>query len=699
MQQTLAVFAIGRRASTEMSRQIRQFFPDNAVLISAYCLDDLRQSAQTPVKADLAVFSCSPVLASLSAYLSPATPAIVARRTLSLDVINQLMDLPAGTKALLVTKNTLAISEFTKTIEEMGISHISLFSFLTHEPQTCASIETILLADEPDQIPPWATKIIDLGVREIELASLIEIANRLNQPLTINAPISTHYLQEIVARSELQIQTLKAVDLLNQQLNAVLCNVQDGLIVVDADCLVRFLNNLALDLVGADAAQAIGKPLGQIIPELKPVINANHRLSPGENIVTLGDRLFHISLQSITDKAGQFIGSVISLRNVTEVMRMEREVRHALKIRGHIAKYTFTDIIGESPAIKETVHTARKLAASELNVLIYGENGTGKELFAHSIHSASPRAGGPFIAVNCAALPPSLLESELFGYEDGAFTGAKRGGKPGLIEQADSGTIFLDEIGDISPEAQSRLLRVIQERAIMRVSGTRVIAVNARIIAATNKNLLAMIDKGDFRQDLFYRLFVAPVHIPPLRKRLQDIPLLLRYFIRESQGDERFLDSELLNRLTQHSWPGNIRELQSLIQYAAVVGDDISSFKKAIISRIESFRDAPPSIPINLHPDQLPLYLDILAVFAEAKRHDVHLGRGSLLKRLPACHFPVSEQAIRGKIVRLKEAGLLSSGAGRQGTQITDSGEAFLTAMRHYAVKATNPGVFPPARF
>ena len=688
MRQSVTILAVGKRASTEMAKQVQLFFSNKTVTVSAFCLDELRRSANVPIKTSLAVISCKPVLDLLTPFIEPGTPVLVARRTLSLPVIDQLMALPAGTKVLLVTKNPIAITEFIQTIQEMGISHISLYSFLTHEYQLCSAIKTILLADEPDQVPPWAEKTIDLGVREIDLSSLIEIANRLNQPLHTTAPISTQYLQEIVNRSEHLVETLKTVDLLNQQLSAVLNSVQDCLIVVDAAYLIRFLNNPALELIGMEASQAVGKPLKQIIPELESaVMPAGGFTAPAENIITIDHKTFYSSVQTIKDETNQFLSSIICLRDITEVMRMEKEVRQALKARGHIAKYTFEDIIGESPAMIETIAAARKLAATELNILICGENGTGKELFAHSLHSASLRSSGPFIAVNCAALPLSLLESELFGYEDGAFTGAKRGGRPGLIERADGGTIFLDEIGDIPLEAQSRLLRVIQEKALMRVGSTRVIATNVRIIAATNRNLLAMISQNAFRQDLFYRLFVAPVQIPPLRQRQQDIPLLLKYFMRESNVDGYALDNDLLNRLLQYPWPGNIRELQSVIQYAAAISGDRASFKKAVLSRIEILQDASPAIPLTLKMDELPLYTDILAVFAEAKQRRIHLGRGSLLQRLRSSHPALSEQTARNKMVRLKEAGFLSSGQGRQGTQITESGEAFLAAMRYSSVK------------
>ncbi len=364
--------------------------------------------------------------------------------------------------------------------------------------------------------------------------------------------------------------------------------------------------------------QAVGQPLQLLIPELKEVVPHDDDHLPDKSVVTIAERTYHVDIQTLKDVEGQQISAIVTLRNVTEVLRMETEVRQALRKRGYIAQYTFAQIVGASVTLKEVVDVAAKLAGSDLNVLIHGENGTGKELFAHSIHSASPRASGPFIAVNCAALSPTLLESELFGYEEGAFTGAKKGGKFGLIEQADQGTLFLDEIGDITLEAQTKLLRVIQEKALMRIGGGRVIPVNIRIIAATNKDLQDMVEKGQFRQDLFYRLFVAPLYIPPLRDRLEDIPALLESMMEECHIARNFIDSELVDCLRRYSWPGNIRELANVVQYAGVISDSPASFKKAILSRIHGNDIRSTAFPIDLQPKELPLYISILNVFAEA---------------------------------------------------------------------------------
>ncbi|MCL6518036.1 MAG: sigma 54-interacting transcriptional regulator, partial [Alicyclobacillus sp.] len=233
---------------------------------------------------------------------------------------------------------------------------------------------------------------------------------------------------------------------------------------------------------------------------------------------------------------------------------------------GHVARYTLEDILGESPRIREAKALAEKMAKSDGTVLLLGESGVGKELFAQAIHNASPRAGRPFVAVNFSALPESLMESELFGYEEGAFTGARKGGKAGLLELADGGTVFLDEIGDATPAVQVRLLRVLQEKQILRVGGTKVRSLDIRVIAATHRDLDAMAASGQFRRDLYYRLAVFPLVIPPLRDRPEDVFRLFLHFLGDP-GRYR-LDPRLRQWLTSYSWPGNVRELQNCALYA-----------------------------------------------------------------------------------------------------------------------------------
>lgn len=244
--------------------------------------------------------------------------------------------------------------------------------------------------------------------------------------------------------------------------------------------------------------------------------------------------------------------------------------------QGLVARYCFDDICGDSHLLQDTINQARKYARTQSTVLISGESGTGKELFAQSIHNESDRRCGPFVAINCAALPETLLESELFGYEEGAFTGAKRGGKQGMFEIAHGGTIFLDEIAELGPHLQARILRVLQQKEVMRVGGERIIPVDVRVVTATNRNLFEAVQKGSFREDLYYRLNVLPLKVPPLRKRPEDIPALFRYFL-ASRGEGRVpvkIPEYITEKMKRYPWPGNVRELENFVERYCAIGED-----------------------------------------------------------------------------------------------------------------------------
>ncbi len=262
---------------------------------------------------------------------------------------------------------------------------------------------------------------------------------------------------------------------------------------------------------------------------------------------------------------------------------------------------TFDEIIGSSPAIREVLALLAKVAPSDATVLILGETGTGKELFARSLHGHSRRAAKPFVRVNCAAIPQSLIASELFGHEKGAFTGALQR-RLGRFEAADGGTLFLDEVGDLPPETQVALLRVLQEREFERVGGSRTISVNVRIVAATNKDLAASVAAGTFREDLFYRLNVVPLRLPPLRERVPDLLLLIEHFLnhyaaKSGKAISR-IETVCLQRLTAYQWPGNIRELQNMVERAIVLSDGDTLFLDE-----DWFR--PASSPESVRPESL----------------------------------------------------------------------------------------------
>lgn len=353
----------------------------------------------------------------------------------------------------------------------------------------------------------------------------------------------------------------------------VLDYAYEGIISVDHEARITTFNPIAQKMTRLDAHKALGQPVEKIWPELKldRVVNSG-RDDLGQVLRVNSNQILCNKVPIIVNE--KVAGAVATFQDISRIQQMEAKIRQEIYASGHIASFTFDDIIGISPAITSTVHIAKEFAQTESAVLLLGETGTGKEVFAQSIHNYSRRAQGPFVAINCAALPSQILESELFGYVGGAFTGANREGKPGLFEVAHRGTILLDEIAEMDYVTQGKLLRVLQEKKVVRLGSDRVIPVDVRVIAATNKSLKSLVAQNQFRADLYYRLNVLRLRLPTLRDRPEDIRLYAQTFLenytRQSNRQLHF-SSGALDLLLKYPWPGNIRELRNVIERIVAV--------------------------------------------------------------------------------------------------------------------------------
>ncbi|MCQ2453198.1 MAG: sigma 54-interacting transcriptional regulator [Clostridia bacterium] len=311
---------------------------------------------------------------------------------------------------------------------------------------------------------------------------------------------------------------------------AVLNHVSDGVIAVDQNGIVRAFNPVAEMLLGRKSSEMIGRPTEKVLPEGNLLNLLSYNKPFHDEVVRIGGEYIRMSGSSMTD-ADRQLGTVITMRKVRESNVVSGNMPTVRNEKSNKAKYHFRDILGESTVLQDMIHQARQYAKVDSNILLFGETGTGKELVAQSIHNESERADRPFVAVNCAAISPSLFESELFGYVGGAFTGANKNGKAGFFESAHTGTIFLDEISEIPLEMQTRLLRIIQEREVRRIGSDKVIDVDVRIICATNKDLTQLIAENKFREDLYYRLKVLSINLPPLRRRDGDAALIMQHYL------------------------------------------------------------------------------------------------------------------------------------------------------------------------
>lgn len=387
-----------------------------------------------------------------------------------------------------------------------------------------------------------------------------------------------HTLGMVVAAADAITNELRLREVVSQK-EAILESLSEGIVVLDREGKIVYVNAAAEKMLGETSHNLAHKRLEQLLKrEAKEGFNTRlyEVLARGKKLTEeLVDLVFptktvrcSLTVRPWETPAGRRNGAVLVIKERTSVSQM------VSKYARGVVRFTFADVLGKEPRFLETVELAKRIARSDCVVLLTGESGTGKDVFAQAIHNASGRWKGPFVAINCAAIPRELLASELFGYEEGAFTGARKGGHMGKFELAQGGTLFLDEIGDMPLDMQAVLLRILEEKALVRLGGKSVIPVDVRIIAATNRDLEREVACGRFRADLYYRLNVVKIHLPPLRERKRDIMLLVKEFASRFLRREVTVDEEAQQALLSYSWPGNIRELRNVVESVLASSDE-----------------------------------------------------------------------------------------------------------------------------
>lgn len=442
---------------------------------------------------------------------------------------------------------------------------------IVEDPRSDPTYDPSVLRGETEELAEICCPIVlegrALGVLAMaamtpsQRATLMERPRHMLAFLGKVADLLASKVSELRHHSLLQLQSLR--------LEAMVDTLVEGVIAVDEAGVVTHCNRAARNILRLNDSTAVGLPLARIWPGagLLRLLEGHPAYQNEEEVFPAGRHQVHLLVSAVPIVVGgKTMGAVASLRDLRDVHRLVYHMSQPFQ------PCSFDDIIGESPVLARVKEQAQRAAAATAPVLITGESGTGKEMFARAIHWAGPRSSKPFLSVNCGAIPESLLESELFGYEGGAFTGARKEGKPGKFELADGGTIFLDEVGDLPLHMQVKLLHALQNRWIERVGGVRAIPVDVRVIAATNRDLEGMLRQGEFREDLYFRLSVIPLHIPPLRERPEDIPLLVRYFVAKHAARLGRVPLEVapdaLELLRRYRWPGNVRELENVVEYA-----------------------------------------------------------------------------------------------------------------------------------
>lgn len=595
----------------------------------------------------------------LKKHISDFDKVVVMTRGINKKFVNEIRKVQDNTDILVVNDSYESTIQTTNTFYELGISNIN---FIPYEKKLDVNnfyndIKIAITPDEMDLIPPHIEKVINIGYREIGYDTTIRIMQKLRLgQKSVNRNIIKN-MNDIVEPNAVFKSNYLNSYLKGEMLDKMIFNSYEGILLTDSGYNLVYSNerfNRIFNVYDDYTDKNIDSFIEGEIFNLICCTDFKNK------IVKINDENYAVEKSPVMlmDHA---IGYNFIFRHEKDIRDLEINLKNNLVKKGLFAKYAFEKIIHRSDSMMHCISLAKKAALTNFTILIQGESGTGKELMAQSIHNFSDRKEMPFVAINCASLPESLLESQLFGYEGGSFTGASKNGKIGLFEQANTGTLFLDEIGDISPNVQSQLLRVIQEKQIMRIGSDRVINIDVRIIVATNKNLQEEVQKGNFRSDLFYRLNVIPIKIPPLRERKEDINLLLKHFLGSNYSKVTDRQKE---SIMEYSWPGNVRELESAANYFMT----LEEFPKGIM------KGETKAAIIEARNEEM----EILKIIRENTGNFHGIGRTGIIYDLKERGIRISDARTRGILESLSKNGFIETRKGRSGNRITEKGVDYL---------------------
>ncbi|MDR3669362.1 MAG: sigma 54-interacting transcriptional regulator [Holophaga sp.] len=666
----------------EVHRQTLEALFRGAIELRCYSYDVANITG--PIDADLFLISIYQIYLNLRPFIAKNAKAIIISNTLTEEQYQRIAAMPAGLSVLLVNYSVEMTMDTISLFHRLGLNHLDLvpcYPGTTHLPQ----LETAVTPGEPQHVPPWVKQVVDIGDRVIDAKTMIDLATGLGLERLLKEDRFIEYFQSIRHSPDSVTSLFDRTNILEGQLSSLLDVMDDGIIIIENNGMVYACNRKARevldrpgDLVDCKASDLIpGIPFDRVMAG---------QMEVDYTLVKINSR--DVSIKVVPVVVGRKTRGALAIINKFEDKeRSQHRLRSQLLGKGHRARYTFEQILTRDPDFIELKDLARKKAKSDASVLIIGETGTGKELFAHAIHNASRRKEWQFVTVNCAALPESLLESELFGYEEGAFTGARRGGKPGLFELAHQGTIFLDEIGEMDLNLQTRLLRVLESREVMRIGGDSMIHIDIRIIAATNKDLWSLVEQGQFRRDLYYRLNVLPIQVPPLRERRDDILFLLDHLKRQI-GVELTITPETAELLVRYPWHGNVRELKNCAEYLAYLD------KRTIEARdLAPFLKWPEAGPRGGDPGLAAFregigvprdhYMFILECLYGNHQNRLRSGRRSLVQIAQKQDLFLTEAQIRKALVQMESFGYVHLHSGRGGSTITPEGIEALKQLRN----------------
>lgn len=594
----------------------------------------------------------------------------------SREIISKLEGIPEGKKVLFVNFTEKMTREALTLLDQYGISNIEFIPYYPGSKIT-EEYDLVVTPGEYSSIPDEALnkEIIDIGHRYISSPTMIEVALKLDLEEMIGEEIFKKYIDSVVINNYSFFQSLSKSKKLESYMAILTESLDEGVIGIGGSGKIFSYNDKAAVLTNVEKEQVMDTHFEEYFPYIPFLQCIAEKKKIDSRIINVAGNNLAIRVSPIFSE-GEFIGAFAFLQSYIETENLQQNLRSQLFEKQLTAKYSFDDIKGDSKEMKKMIKMLKKMSNSKFPVLLTGETGTGKELYANAIHNASERRNSPFLAINCAAIPENLLESELFGYEDGAFTGASKGGKLGYFEHAHTGTIFLDELEATSLALQVKLLRVLQEKEIMRVGGRKIIKVDVRIIAATNENLNTLIEEEKFRKDLYYRLSVLPIEIPPLRCREGDVEILIDYFKKQYNLNFQF-SSDAASLLQGYDWPGNVRELQNLVEYLSFVDKKIVNVEDLPVTITNSKKSKPTSIHIQNKEDFI-----LQLIYAE-NLNNIGAGRDTIIKRAMELGEYLSQVEVRNYIRILKEKELITNSKGRGGSRLTKKGYDHLNHLNH----------------
>ncbi|WMJ76311.1 MULTISPECIES: sigma 54-interacting transcriptional regulator [unclassified Sedimentibacter] len=655
----ILIISEGINTGTIISNQLKNLF-GKRVNIESVIVSELKSKRP---EVDLVLYTSAHFKNKASRYIDSNIPSLIARRIINHKNIKEIITIDENKDVLFVNDSYESTKEAIEQLIELGLDHVR---YNPYYPgcAVCPDLQITIVAGESQLVPYKPEKLIDIGSRILDIQSVHEIASVLKIEKQINDSQIKDYIRDIIDISKEIDESRKAYCESEQKLQLIVNNLDYGVSFINSEGTIMSANSKFGYIFGLKTKDLLAKNICDMINLDLFSIN-----DYGKFVCRIENREVSVEIRQVNflKKYGYIVSAKIN-KDLSA-----SDVKYNQRINTYVQRnlHNFNDYITINTNVIEMISRAQKFSRSDGTVLITGENGTGKEILAQAIHMNSYRSSKAFVPINIATLTSSLVEAELFGYEEGTFTGAIKGGRMGIFEIANGGTIFIDEIGDIPIDIQTKLLRVLEEKRIRKIGAADELSVDVRIIAATNKNIIELIKENKFRQDLFYRLNILPLETIPLRRRRDDVQHLLKHFINIKLSDKQitslneFFEEETIRFLLDYQWPGNVREMLNLIEYLALIYEG----EKAGMSLLHSYmRNTFKTNDVFL--DSYSIW--VLNLFA--KNENMALGRIKIAEMASELDEKIGEGKIRKILKELKDKQLIVEYK-KQGSRITEKGK------------------------